>query len=586
MIKRRWIFSIILIWSVLHIHAQKIEKGLEIAFDKNDNTTSTYWDVRQFYQNLGKSSPYVRTVDFGMTDIGQPLQEVVIAADGHFSPDQSRKAGKSILFINNGIHPGEPDGIDAMMLFTRDLVKDKTLRKMLNKVTIVVIPVYNIDGCLNRTGLSRPSQNGPELYGFRGNAKNLDLNRDFIKCDSKNALSFNRLFNRWSPDVLIDTHASNGSDYQHTFTLINTHKDRLQPILADYMTKQFVPYIYRDMAKKGWNLVPYVMSWGSPDKGIFGFMDTPRYSSGYAALHQTISFMPETHMLKPYKDRVRSTLDFFKVAFTFIANNKDELRSTRAQAFKQMMVQDSFTLAYTLDKNVVDSIPFQGFLAGNKTSLVSGMPRLFYDRSKPWEANIPYWNTYKPTLSIKKPLAYVVPQAYDHIINLMEINGVKLIKLSRDTVIDVEMYMIDDFETSKSPYEGHYPHSNVKVSPHTVKMQYYRGDYMIYTDQTSLQYIIQTLEPQAADSWFVWNAFDGFLSQKEYYSDYVFEDISADFLEKNPKVREELETHKLNDPKFREDGRAQLDFVYKSTPYYEPEYMRYPVGRIVRKSNL
>ncbi len=579
----KWLSAIMLILYVFKMQAQLTDKRLEIAFDRNDNTTSTYWEVRQFYQNLDKSSEFVRTGDFGMTDIGQPLQEVIIAADGHFTPEQSRKAGKSILFINNGIHPGEPDGIDAMMLFARELVKDKSMRKMLNQVTIVVIPVYNIDGCLNRSRLSRPNQNGPEQYGFRGNAKNLDLNRDFIKCDSKNAYSFNRLFNRWNPDVLIDTHTSNGADYQHTFTLINIHKARLQPILADFMTTEFIPFIYQDMAKKGWNLVPYVMSWGSPDKGIFGFMDSPRYSSGYAALHQTISFMPETHMLKPYKDRVISTLDFLKTVFTFIVNNKDELIKTRKMALTQLMAQDSFTLSYELDKTIVDSIPFQGFEASTKTSLVSGMPRLFYDRSKPWNANIAYWNNYKPTLTIKKPIAYIVPQAYDRIIDLMEINGVKLVSLSNDTIIEVEMYRIDEYETSKHPYEGHYPHSKIKVSPQKVKKQYYRGDYIIYTHQASILYIIETLEPQATDSWFAWNVFDGFLSQKEYYSDYVFEDIAADFLEKNPKVREALETLKLNDAKFRDDGRAQLDFVYKNSPYYEPEHMRYPVARIINE---
>ncbi|MCZ2100886.1 MAG: hypothetical protein LC107_05055 [Chitinophagales bacterium] len=573
----------LLVWTFcIHVGtSQPIHNDLKIAFDIHDNTSSTYWEVRQFYQHLGQQSDFIRVYDFGMTDIGQPLQEVIIAADGHFTPEDNIKARKAILFINNGIHPGEPEGIDASMLFARRILEDTHLQSLLQHVTIVIIPVYNIDGCLNRTGLTRPSQNGPELYGFRGNAKNLDLNRDFIKCDTKNAYAFNQLFNKWYPDVLIDTHSSNGSDYQHSFTLIHTHKAKLHPTLSRYLTDQLLPYIYREMATKGWDIVPYVMSSGSPENGIYGFLDSPRYSSGYAALHHTLSFMPETHMLKPYKERVASTLDFLNTMLNFVASNKTNLKQTRASARVQTMAQDSFTLSYVLDPRQVDSILFQGYQADHKVSLVSGQPRLYYDRSKPWKAQIPYYDAYQPQLKIKKPIAYVVPQAYDHVLELMQINGVRVERLERDSIIEVEMYKIIDFETAKLPYEGHYIHSKTQVDPILVKNQYFRGDYVIYTAQASVQYIIQTLEPQATDSWFSWNAFDGFLMQKEYYSDYVFEDIAADYLEKNPDLRIKLERLKLDDPDFAKDGRAQLDFVYRHSPYFEPTFRRYPVGRII-----
>ena len=580
---RTWL-SIIIFASTFTVSlAQKINNDLQIAFDQNANTTSTYQEVRSFYQQLDQSSALVQVTNFGMTDSGHPLQEVIIASDGHFTTELNQKAGKIILFINNGIHPGEPDGIDAMMLFAREISNEKSLKELLKFVTIVAIPVYNIGGCLNRTGLSRPNQNGPELYGFRGNAKNLDLNRDFIKCDSKNAFSFNQLFNKWKPNVFLDTHASNGSDYQHTFTLINTHKENLNPVLSQFMTQEFIPYIYTEMSKKGWDVVPYVMSNGTPDKGIYGFMDSPRYSSGFAALHHTISFMPETHMLKPYKDRVKSTLDFIRTTFQFMAANKQNLIKARETAILQTISQDTFILNYVLDNSQVDSISFQGYIANQKTSLVSGLPRLYYDRSQPWEANIPFYNYYKPDLKIKKPIAYIIPQAYDRIIELMKINNVTVSRLIKDTIVEVEMYKIESYETTKAPYEGHYLHYKTQVRAQKFNQQYYKGDYLIYTEQPSIQYIIQTLEPQAIDSWFSWNAFDGFLSQKEYYSDYVFEDIAADLLERHPELRVQLESLKMNDSDLAKNGGAQLDFVYKNSQYYEPEHMRYPVGRILIK---
>ncbi|MBP8212321.1 MAG: hypothetical protein KAX53_01145, partial [Saprospiraceae bacterium] len=244
-------------------------QNLEIPFDKNTNQTATYEEIRTFYNHLNKMNEMVQVSDFGMTDSGHPLQAVVIDKDANFSPEQIRKAGKAIVWINNGIHPGEPDGIDATMLFVRELMTKNP--NWLDNVSLVIIPVYNIDGCINRASHSRANQNGPEAFGFRANAKNLDLNRDFIKCDSKNAETFNRLFNEWSPDIMIDTHTSNGADYQYTMTLIATQKDKLHPLLGDFLSQKMLPVLYDDMKADGWEMIPYVNTNGLPETGIYGF---------------------------------------------------------------------------------------------------------------------------------------------------------------------------------------------------------------------------------------------------------------------------------------------------------------------------
>lgn len=556
-------------------------QNLEIPFDKNTNQTASYEEIRTFYYHLNKMNEMAQVSDFGMTDSGHPLQVVVIDKDANFSPEQIRKAGKAIVWINNGIHPGEPDGIDATMLFVRELMTKNP--NWLDNVSLVIIPVYNIDGCINRASHSRANQNGPETYGFRANAKNLDLNRDFIKCDSKNAETFNRLFNEWSPDIMIDTHTSNGADYQYTMTLIATQKDKLHPLLGDFLSQKMLPVLYDDMKADGWEMIPYVNTNGLPETGIYGFLDSPRYSSGYAALHHTISFMPETHMLKPYKDRVLSTKAFIEICIKFISENHKDLLQIRNKVKELIKIQEDFALQYALDKKKKDSILFKGYTAGYKKSLVSGQDRLYYDRNKPWEKNINYYNHYIPELTIKKPVAYVIPQAYDRIIQLMKWNGVKIETIEADTLMDVEMYRIEKYETSKSPYEGHYPHSQTKVSVFQTTKKCYKGDFLIMTNQESNRYIVETLEPQAPDSYFNWNFFDGILSQKEYYSDYVFEDSAGEILEKDQDLRHRLDQNRQMDTKFANDARAQLDFVYKNSAYYEPTYMLYPVARILNQ---
>jgi hypothetical protein len=570
-----------MLFSVLQAQ-QIMQQTLTIPFEIDNNTTSTYHEVVDFYKALGASSPLVSVSNFGMTDSGYPLQEVVIAANNDFTPEQSRAAGKSILFINNGIHPGEPDGIDASMLLAKEIVTDVDLVLILEKVTIVIIPVYNIGGILNRSSTSRANQEGPSAYGFRGNAKNYDLNRDFVKCDAKNSVSFNAFFHKWDPDVQVDTHTSNGADYQYTMTLIATQKDKLHPELSSILTQNMLPFLYDEMAKANWEMIPYVNADETPDDGVYGFLDHSRYSSGYAAMHHTISFMPETHMLKPYNDRVWSTHAFLKTTLMYMHNHGQVVASIRSKIKEQIKTQDAHHLQYVLDKSNVEKLSFKGYTAKYKPSLVSGKDRLYYDRNAPFTKDIPFFNTYTPSLTVVKPTAYIIPKAYDAIIDKMKNNGVKVDVLQEDALFDVEMYKIDNYTTTKSAYEGHYLHSKVNVTTISTQKSFSKGDFIIYTHQAANRYIIETLEPQGVDSWFAWNFFDGILMQKEHFSAYVFEDLAADILQNDPALQQLLYEKKQSDPAFKDDGDAQLEFVYRHSPYYEPTHNLYPVARLIK----
>ena len=176
----------------------------------NGKQTATYEQTIDFYRVLANSYEEISLMEIGMTDSGKPLHLVVYNSDKNFD---FQKITKSTILINNGIHPGEPDGIDASMLLLRDIVQNKDLKNKFTDIVICVIPIYNVGGSLNRNVTSRANQNGPETYGFRGNARNYDLNRDFIKNDTKNTQTFAEIFHKINPDIFIDTHVSNGADY-------------------------------------------------------------------------------------------------------------------------------------------------------------------------------------------------------------------------------------------------------------------------------------------------------------------------------------------------------------------------------------
>lgn len=465
------------------------------------------------------------------------------------------------------------------MMLARDLLKHNQLPK---SVVIAIIPIYNIDGSFNRSATSRANQNGPEAYGFRGNAKNLDLNRDFIKTDSKNSATFQQIFNVWQPDIFVDTHTSNGADYQYVMTLIPTQKDKLNPILSKYLTERMIPQLYQKMAGLGYPLVPYVNSIGeTPESGITGFLETPRYSTGYAALHNAIGFMPETHMLKPFNLRVDAT---YKLLQSFIALTELDaytIIQNKRKADEQVANQTKFPLSWQLNEAETTLLDFKGFEAGQKPSEVSGKNRLFYDRNKPYTKKIQVKNTYRPNVEVDKPKAYLIPKAYDKVIELLKSNGVKVNRLKNDVKLAVESYYIADFKTGNLPYEGHYLHQNTKVKVVKQIWPYYAGDYVVFCNQKSNRYIIETLEPQATDSFFNWNFFDAILDQKEHYSDYVFEDTAAGLLKTDTALKNKLDLKKKKDTLFANQAAAQLEFVYKNSVYYEKTHNRYPVARLL-----
>lgn len=553
----------------------------------NKKSTATYQEAIDFYSALAKIYPkQAKLVSYGSTDFGKPLHVLVLSKNGVFEPSAVKKSDKRVLLINNGIHPGEPEGIDASMLLARDLLQNN---KLSENVVICIIPVYNIDGSHNRSGTSRANQNGPIAYGFRGNSKNLDLNRDFIKTDSKNSLAFQQIFNTWQPEIFVDTHTSNGADYQYTMTLIPTQKDKLNAVLSSYLTQTLVPNLYSKMKTKGFELVPYVNSINeTPDDGITGFIESPRYSTGYVALHNAIGFMPETHMLKSFDKRVESTFLLLQTYVEIVARDAKIIGENKRKADEMVAQQSNFPLDWKLNRSVYDSIEFKGYTAKYKPSEVSGAERLYYDRSAPFTKKIKQWNKFEPSITVTKPIAYVIPKAWQKVVDLLKLNNVKMSQLAEDTKLNLEMYYIADLKTSTRPYEGHYQHSAVKVNAVNQAVQFYAGDYVVYVNQPQNRYVVETLEPQAIDSFFNWNFFDSILGQKEGYSAYVFEDTAAQLLKNNPALKQKLEEEKLKNPEFAKNGNAQLDFVYKNSDYYEKTASRYPVGRLttITKLNL
>lgn len=549
------------------------------------NTTYTYDELINEYRVIADSNTDVHLYQMGESDYGKPIYLCVLGVVSDSQMVFSYAKNSTTFLINNAIHAGEPCGVNASLDFLKYYAslndKDKSTYPV-----VAIIPAYNVGGMHNRGSFSRANQLGPKEYGFRGNAQNLDLNRDFTKMDSENMRTFAEIFEGLDPDVFLDTHTSNGADYQYLLTIIASMKDRLNPLQASMVYDEMLPTIKDSLwINDSIDLFPYIeMNGRRLDEGIHAFNDYARYSMGYTRLFHTLSFTSETHMLKPFDQRVEATFKLIDVMAKYVRSYDDEIERVRVQVRKETEQQKFHRLNYKLDslRNKDSYIDLKGYDYKDSSSVLTSAPRLFYDRSRDTTHTIPYDFYYKANDSISIPEYYIVRSWEKEVIKRLKLAGVTVQNLDKDTNLLVRQYKVLNYETVDFPYEGHYLHYNTTVQEAIDNMKFHKGDVLIRTKQPARLFIIEVLEAKCEDSYFNWGFFDSSLQQKEHFSPYVFEDIAVEILENDPDLRIEFEDKKKKDIAFSSNRWEQLNFIYIHSKYYERSHKVLPVYKSLR----
>jgi hypothetical protein len=562
------------------------EPLIHLKFEQN--LSSTYDEVIANYQKLDSAWPEARLIESGLTDCGKPLHLFIIDKDRQFDPELIRKSGKRIVFINNGIHSGEPEGIEGSQLAADDILRNyKGMHHLLDSTVVCIIPVYSVGGLLYQNRWHRTNQTGPDNPGYRGNYRNLDLNRDFVKMETENARSFARTFRHWDPDVFLDTHTTNGSDHQYVITYLPAQHNSMPQAVGDFFSQTMIPAMYGRMKATPYEMIPYA-EWdvASPEQGFANYVQTPRYSTGYTQLFCTLPQMIENHCYKPYPDRVRSIYHFIVELIGFTSEKGGKIAEVRRAAKEQVKLQKEFALTYTLDSSKFQTIEFKGYRMGFDKSPLTGEPREIYDYNQPFAVQgVKWYDDYKPLRTITAPSAYLVPQAYPEVIERLNINKVAMTLLPHDTVMEVEVYYIDSVVWPKQPSNGHFFHQKFTTRKEVQKIQYYAGDCLVPVNQETNYFIVNQLEPEGPDSYFRWNFFDSCLEDREWFSPHpVLEDRIAKFLEESPECRKMLDDAIAANPALKKDRAAQMYFVYTRCGLYNKWAGRYPVTRLLGNS--
>ena len=543
----------------------------------SSNKSPSYPELIEILSGMADSSDAIQLYNMGSSDYGLPIYLCVVNG-GRDSLSTFKKARKeTTILFNNAIHPGEPDGINAMLIWLEKIAMNPN--SLMDLPVVTFIPAYNVGGMMNRSSHSRANQNGPLEYGFRGNTQNLDLNRDFIKMDSKNAFTFTKIFQALDPDIFVDNHVSNGADYQYTLTYISNLESRMSPSIKKMTTESLIPNLETALKSNyDIDLFPYVDLVGkTPEQGITSFNDLPRYSMGYVGLFHTIGFTVETHMLKPFPSRVRATYAFMDELIKWTASHKSLIEKSRNQARDYTSLNADLFFNYKRVAETNDSILFKGYEHSFPKHKITGLKRLKYDTLMPYEKYIPHFNSFQPLDTLSVPRFYFVGRQEKDVVKRLKANKVELTKIKNDTSLTLGVFRVIDFESSKKPYEGHFQLTNPLIEKEQELVKLKRGDWMISTHQKNALFIHSVLQPETEDSYLSWNFFDSYLQQKEYFSSYVFVDKIGNILKNDPQLKRSYKKKLKEDEAFRNSEWDQLYYIYIHSPYFEKTYGVLPV---------
>lgn len=553
--------------------------------------TSDYDETMRFCRSLEGSSRWVHVETFGKSGQGRDLPLLIVSKDRAFTPEAARALGKPIILIQNGIHAGEIEGKDACLALVRDMVVTRTRQALLDQVVLLIVPILSVDGHERSSVHNRINQNGPDAMGWRANAAGLNLNRDYMKAESPEIRALlARVYTRWWPHLLVDNHTSDGADFRHD-VMYGFNKGPMAPApVVRWHLESFEARAVPRLAAMGHLPAPYLVfrDGNHPESGIQFDDSSPRFSTGYAPLQGRPALLLETHSLKPYATRVKATYDFAVAVIEEVAAHPFALTSAVAESEGQIVARGrmgdpALREVVLLTKLGERSVPFdfKGVATRWEYSDVTGslVPR--YSTAS-WDTIVPVFREQAPTVTIRQPVGYLVPQEWTPAIDRLALHGVSARRFARAWTDSVDQLRVDSWKT-KSLFEGHYPESAMVVTPVRRLRSFRPGDWWVPLDQRAGLVAVHLLEPQAPDGLFAWNVFDPILEKKEFAEAYVMEPIARRMLREDPALAREFQDRLKRDPGFANDPDARIDFFYRRSPWANPDQNLMPVARAMRR---
>ena len=555
----------------------------------NGRLTFTYDETVDYCRRLDKASKWIRYESFGKSGEGRDLPLLIVDKHGDFTAERAHKRGKAVVLVQAGIHSGEIDGKDAGLILIREMAITRERASLLDHVTFVFIPIYNVDGHEHVKPYNRVNQDGPENAGFRANATFLNLNRDYMKADAPETRAWLSLWQRWDPDFFADSHVTNGADYTYVVTYLMEVFENVDAGVAAWSRDRFKPVLEPRMRESGFPLVHYVgfRDGHDPQSGLKTWASTPRFSTGYVALANRPALLIETHMLKDYPSRVRGTHAILQHTLEIVGSQAAEIRrinieaDARTAALWSKERDEGGGLPLTFEIDYTDSvmIDFEGYEYLPEKSEITGGTWHRYGTT-PLPMRIPMFNRQRIKSGVVLPQQYWIPPQWTDVIERLEAHGIKLARLAAPQTEYIWTYRLTQPVWTSTPFEGHHT-ATYTTERRALTRTYPAGTVVVDMAQRRARIAANLLEPEAPDALVQWGFFDGIFDAKEYVESYVMEDIARQMLRNDDALEREFK-EAMQDTSLANHPKRVLDWFYARSRYAETRIGEYPVVRIPR----
>lgn len=549
--------------------------------------TGRYEEVERLARAFATAYPkYVRSVTFGTTPEGRPMVALIASHDGALDPKTAQARKRPVLLFQGGVHSGEIDGKDAGFLALRHLLDGTIPGDPLSKMTLVFVPVFNIDGHERFGPNNRPNQRGPESMGWRTTAQNLNLNRDYIKADAPEMVAMLKLLGEWDPIAYVDSHVTDGAKFQHDIAVM------IQPSLVGLEAlrregAKISDTLMADLSAAGNLPLWFYPSFDQPENPASGITvgpAPPRFSDGYWVARNRIGILVETHSWHDYKARVRSTYHtLISLVIQSAKSGTDWLRAaSAADAESSAVAGKTVTLTWKATDEV-RTIEFRGYEYQRVPSEISGQLWTRYDETKPAVWKMPLRATLAPALEIEAPQGgYIVPAAHAAWVGpLLKLHGIRHSRIVEGREMpakDLQAFRLTKMTPSKSSFEGRHE-ARLEGAWQNEARAVPAGSIFVPIGQPLARLVMHLLEPTAPDSLASWGFFSGSFEQKEYMEAYVAEEAAREMLARDPKLKEEFESRLKSDPAFSASPAQRLDFFVRRHATHDERLNLYPIYR-------
>ena len=560
--------------------------------------TGRYDEVLSLCRALaGRYPEKIRCLEFGRTPEGRPLVALVAGAGaGARDAAAVRQAKRPVVLFIGGIHAGEIDGKDAGFLVLRDLAAGHgPAASSLDAVTVVFVPVFNVDGHERFGPNHRPNQRGPREGGFRATAQNLNLNRDWLKADAPEMVAMLALVADWDPAILVDLHVTDGAKFEHDVAVIVSSQPAVPAARElDQAATTLSRALMGSLAQRGHLPLPFYPAfrkYEDPTSGIEVAPSPARFSNGYYGWRNRLGVLVETHSWHPYPHRVASTRAVMEEVLRASVGAGAVWQAAGAAADRAAATLAGRPVALAWKTTPpARTIDFRGYAFTVEPSAISGAPWVRYDEKRPQNWRVELFERLAPTVTVTAPRAgggYVVPPVHaDWLGRKLALHGIRSQRLdtarAASARVPTSTFRAEAVKFATSPNEGRFAAELTgrwRPEPRAIPA----GSLFVPIDQPRAPLVLLLLEPTSPESFAAWGFFHGAFEQKEYMEDYVAEEEARKMLARDPGLRKTFEAALARDPAMARDPRRRLKFFYQRHPAWDERVNLYPIVRLEGK---